>query len=173
MRRTMPSAPGAVETCTRSASARRSSMASVRSIAEASRRTLTASTAPAAATPSRTVNARAASAVAARKNAKRQPPSSAAGASRPDVDQILTQFSRFLRRIRGLFGPRRVLAHPRDIPLIMSNRCGSPAQQYSFVFSKGQDDLADVLARLHASVGFGGFAQREGRVDYRLDPASR
>jgi len=25
--------------------------------------------------------------------------------SRPDVDQILTQFSRFLRRIRGLFGP--------------------------------------------------------------------
>jgi hypothetical protein len=79
----------------------------------------------------------------------------------------------FCAEFAAYSAPRRVLAHPRNISPTMSNRCRLPAQQYSFVFSKGQDDLADVLARLHASVGFGGFAQREGRVDHRLDPAAR
>ena len=79
----------------------------VRSIAEASRRTLTASTAPPAETPSRTVNARAASTTAARKNAKRLPPNSAAGA---DHAPTLIKSSRNLAGFCAEFAAYRAVA---------------------------------------------------------------
>jgi hypothetical protein len=68
----------------------------------------------------------------------------------------------FCAEFAAYSAPRRVLAHPRNISPTMSNRCRLPAQQYSFVFSKGQDDLADMRARFHADMGGCGVGERKG-----------
>ena len=44
----------------------------------------------------------------------------------------------------------------------MSTGNGATAQGFSFVISKGQDDLPDVLAAVHPRMRGGGLAQRKG-----------
>src|SRR5208283_4069960 len=118
-------------------------------------------------TPSTATNAKTASAEAARKNAKKRPPSSTAGAARAP-----TMTSSRQAKLAGFAPNSRPGVMPAPIalgPRTMSSRWAARAQGFSRVFSKGQDNLADMLAAFHAGMGGGSLAQRKSRVDHRFD----
>src|SRR5581483_5335703 len=165
MRRTMPSGPGAAETWMRSTSVFCRSTASVRSMAEASRRTFTASTACAADAPiSRAITI--ATGLAARRKLTLEPPPQGdclcGNPPRTPARSELPSYSTLcpFRGFRSLSRRRRraaLCALAADLP----------------VESKGQDDLADMRAGLHAGMRGRRLSKGEGTVDHRPDAAGR
>ena len=91
--------------------------------------------------------------------------------SRPDNLEIphIHSVAGFAPKSRLLFAWRSARFFRRSI----TSPRRAAAQEIFPVFSKGQDNLADVRARLHPRMGGRRVSKRKGRVDHRLDLPGR